>query len=152
LKYFYNPIIVAPINNWNYIGVPFSVSVQIFQTREIIYFITKMEHIKSIERRTGVDVGYHSSNIHPIDRDGCVGPIDYSEAFVGKYGINKTYTFEKVLELAYKMDNKPNIIIKAGENAKWYLKHFQRDKIEDEIEKQKWRDTKRYTMYIIDWE
>ena len=114
--------------------------------------IMKNLNIKNIGRREGVDVGYHSSSIQPIDRDGCVGPIDYSEDFVGKYGINKTYTLEKVLELAYKMDNKPNIIIKAGKNAKWYLKHFQRDKIEDEIEKQKWRDTKRYTMYIIDWE
>ena len=101
-----------------------------------------MEHIKTIERRTGVDVGYHSSNIHPIDREGCVGTN----------GINKSYTFEMVLELAHKMDNKPNIIIKAGKNAKWYLKYFQKDKIEDEIEKQKWRDTSRCTMYIIDWE
>ena len=101
-----------------------------------------MEHIKTIERRTGVDIGYHNSNIHPIDRDGCVGTS----------GINKSYSFEMVLELAYKMNNKPNIIIKPGKNAKWYLKHFQKDKIEDGIEKQKWRDTTRCTMYIIDWE
>ena len=101
-----------------------------------------MEHINTIERRSGVDVGYHSSNIHPIDREGCVGTR----------GINKSFTFEMVLELAYKMDNKPNIIIKAGPNAKWYLKRFQKDKIEDEITKQKWRDTSRCTMYIIDWE
>lgn len=101
-----------------------------------------MEHIKTIERRTGVDIGYHSSNIHPINREGCVGSS----------GIDKSFTFEMVLELAYKMDIKPNIIIKAGKNAKWYLKHFQKDTIEDEIEKQKWRDTSRSTMYIIDWE
>ena len=50
------------------------------------------------------------------------------------------------------MEHKPNIIIKAGKNAKWYLKYFQKDKIEEEIEKQKWRDTIRYTMYVIDWE
>jgi hypothetical protein len=101
-----------------------------------------MEHIKTIQRRTGVDIGYHNSNIHPIDREGCMG----------QRGIDKSYTFEMVLELAYKMDIKPNIIIKAGKNAKWYLKYFQKDTIEDEIEKQKWRDTSRCTMYIIDWE
>ena len=101
-----------------------------------------MEHIKRIEKRSGVDVGYHSSNIQPIDREGCVG----------QSGICKSYTFEMVLELAYKIDNKPNIIIKAGKNAKWYLKYFQTDTIESEIEKQKWRDTSRYTMYIIYWD
>ena len=101
-----------------------------------------MQYIKTIERRTGVDVGYHSSNIHPIDKEGCVGQL----------GIDKSYTFEMVLELAYKMESKPNIIIKAGKNAKWYLKYFQKDTIEDEIRKQKWRDTSRCMMYIIDWE
>lgn len=101
-----------------------------------------MEYIKTIERRVGVDVGYHSSNIHPANKVGCVGTN----------GIDKTFTFEMVLELAYKMDCKPNIIIKAGKNAKWYLKRFQKDTIEEEIEKQKWRDTSRCTMYIIDWE
>ena len=101
-----------------------------------------MEHIKTIERRTGVDVGYHNSDIRPIDGEGCVGTG----------GIDKSFTFEMVLELAYKMEHKPNIIIKAGKNAKWYLKYFQKDKIEEEIEKQKWRDTIRYTMYVIDWE
>lgn len=101
-----------------------------------------MEHIKTIERRKGVDVGYHNSNIHPIDREGCVGSS----------GINKSFTFEMVLDLAYKMDNKPNIIIKAGPNAKWYLKRFKKDAIYDQIEKQKWRDTSRCTMYIIEWD
>jgi hypothetical protein len=101
-----------------------------------------MNHVKKIERRTGVDIGYHSSNIDPIDREGCIG----------KNGINKSFTFEMVLELACKMADKPNIIIKAGKNAKWYLKHSQKDKIEGEIEKQNWRDTSRCTMYIIDWE
>lgn len=99
-----------------------------------------MEHITFIEKRQG-DVGYHSSNIHPEDGYGRVG----------KNGINKSFTFEMVLEIAYKMDNKPNIIIKAGPNAKWYLKHFQKEAIESEIDKQKWRDTSRCLMYIIEW-
>ena len=101
-----------------------------------------MEHIKNVQSRKGVDAGYHSSNLHPENREGCVG----------KNGIDKSYTFEMVLKLAYKMERKPNIIIKPGKNAKWYLKYFQKDTIEDEIEKQKWRDTTRCTMYIIDWE
>ena len=99
-----------------------------------------MEHIKTIERRTGVDVGYHSSNIDPINREGCVG----------RAKIDKSFTFEMVLELAYKMDDKPNIIIKTGPNAKWYLKRFQKDVIEDEINKQNWRNTTNCTMYLIE--
>jgi hypothetical protein len=101
-----------------------------------------MNHVKNVERRNGQDVGYHSSNVHPLDREGCVGSA----------GIDKSFTFEQVLELAYKMESKPNIIIKAGPNAKWYLKSFQKDEIEDAIEKQKWRDTSRCSMYIIEWD
>ena len=56
------------------------------------------------------------------------------------------------MEIAYKMDEKPNIIIKGGKNAKWYLKSFPKDVIEEKIEKQKWRDTRRVTMYIIEWD
>jgi hypothetical protein len=102
-----------------------------------------MEHVNLIKRMQGVDVGYHSSNIDPIDREGCVGAR----------GIDKSYTFEMVLELAYKIEkeNRPNIIIKAGPNAKWYLKRFEKEVIEDEINKQNWRNTKRCTMYIIEW-
>lgn len=101
-----------------------------------------MEHAKNIRIKTGVDIGYHSSNIDPLNREGCVG----------KSGIDKSFTFEMVMELAYKMgNNKPNVIIKAGPNAKWYLKRFPRDIIEDEINKQRWRDTSRCIMYIIDW-
>ena len=101
-----------------------------------------MEYIKRIEKRTGVDVGYGRSTIQPVDGEGCVGA----------YGIDKTFTFEMVLEIAYKMAVRPNIIIKAGPNAKWYLKCFQKDVIEDEITKQSWRDTSRCTMYIIEWD
>ena len=102
-----------------------------------------MDHVKFIEVRKGVDVGYHNSNIDPINREGCVG----------SQGINKSFTLENVLELAYKIDepNRPNIIIKAGPNAKWYLKRFKKEFIEQEIHKQEWRDTSRCIMYIIDW-
>ena len=95
----------------------------------------------TIEKRKGCDVGWHNSNIEPINREGCVG----------KRGINKLYTLEMVMNLAYKMDDKPNIIIKAGKNAKWYMKKIPLNKIDEAVEKQKWRDTSRCTMYIIVW-
>ena len=101
-----------------------------------------MNHVKKIEIRTRQDIGYHIDNLHPLDREECVGSA----------GINKSLTFEQVVELAYKMEPKPNIIIKAGPNAKWYLTRFQKDVIEYEIEKQKWRDTSRCFMYIIEWD
>jgi len=101
-----------------------------------------MEHIMTFQKRIGVDIGYHSSNLHPVDGEGCVG----------KSGIDKSLSLEKVIEIAYKMEDKPNIIIKSGKNAKWYFKSFPKDEIENEINKQNWRDTSRCTMYIIEWD
>jgi hypothetical protein len=101
-----------------------------------------MEFIRNVEKRNGLDVGYHSSNIHPHDREGCVG----------KSGLDKNLTFEEILRIAYKIEERPNIIIKAGKNAKWYLKRCPRELIGSESTKQSWRDTKRCVMYIIDWE
>ena len=103
-----------------------------------------MENIRLLERREGVDAGYHSSNLHPEDKEGCVG----------KCGINKLYKLEQVIDLAYKMEEKPNIIIKAGKNAKWYLKKFPIDVLEEAIQKeQNWRpnSVRRCTMYVIEW-
>jgi hypothetical protein len=101
-----------------------------------------MEHFKSIRKQYGVDVGYHSSNIHPSNGEGCVGAR----------GIDKNYSLVQVIELAYKMEEKPNIIIKAGKNAKWYFKKINLDEIEEKINQQRWRNTKNYTMYVIEWE
>ena len=101
-----------------------------------------MEHFKSIEKIKGCDVGWHSSNIHPIDREGCVGAA----------GIDKSYTLDMVIKLAYKIDDKPNIIIKGGTNAKWYLKKVPPNEINDAIETQKWRDTSKCIMYVIVWD
>ena len=102
-----------------------------------------MEHVKKqIKIREGVDVGYNGSNIQPIDREGCVGAS----------GIDKSYTLDMVMNLAYKMADKPNIIIKGGKKAKWYMKKVPVNKIDEAIEKQKWRDTSRCTMYIIVWD
>ena len=58
----------------------------------------------------------------------------------------------RVIQIASKMQPRPNIIIKAGPRAKWYLKRFSRDDIEEEILKQQWRDTSRCTMWIIEWD
>ena len=91
-----------------------------------------------LEIRLGVDVGYHSSNmVHH----------DYPES---KKGYPKTKTLEEMLELAKDID--ANIIIKAGKNAKWYLKHVPRHALDAEIKKQAWRDTHRATMYIVEFE
>ena len=99
-----------------------------------------MEHIRYMQRRDGVDVGWHNTNLEPLNGVGRVG----------KAGIDKTYTLEQVFHLAYEI--KANVIIKAGKNAKWYLKRFPINEIEDEIRKQQnWRDTSRSTMWIIDW-
>ena len=101
-----------------------------------------MEHVKNFEKRIGCDLGY-GKQIDPKNGEGCVG----------KSGINKSYTLEQVVDLAYRMEEKPNIIIKGGKNAKWYLKKFDPDIIEDEILKlKKWKDTRRTTMYIIVWD
>ena len=100
-----------------------------------------MKNFKRIEKIEGCDVGWHNSNIDPVNREGCIGAG----------GIDKSYTLEMVMDLAYKHPEKPNIIIKAGKNAKWYLKKILPNKINEAIESQKWRDTTRYTMYLIEW-
>ena len=99
----------------------------------------------TIETRYGVDVGFHDSNLHPKTGEGRVG----------KHGLDKTLSLDQIINIAYKMDEKPNIIIKSGPNAKWYLKkcplHLIDTRIE-EVKKQNWRNTSRYIMYIINWD
>ena len=102
-----------------------------------------MEHITFLEKRIGADLGYHESNLRPANDEGCVG----------KSGLDKSLSLEEILEIAYKMNEKPNVIIKAGPRAKWYLKRCPKDLIDAEIEKQRsWRDISRSTMWIIDWD
>jgi hypothetical protein len=102
-----------------------------------------MERVKQFTKRPGCDVGYHSSNLHPTNGEGRVGVC----------GIDKNYTLCQMFELMYNMEEKPNILIKAGKNAKWYIKKFDPSVIEEEIEKQKkWRDISRCIMYIIEWD
>jgi hypothetical protein len=102
-----------------------------------------MEHITFLEKRIGADLGYHESNLRPANDEGCVG----------KCGLDKSLSLEEILEIAYKMNEKPNIIIKAGPRAKWYLKRCPKDSIDAEIEKQRsWRDISCCTMWIIVWD
>lgn len=101
-----------------------------------------MDYIKSMEKRFGVDIGYHQSNLHPKNGEGCIG----------KCGLDKTLSLIQIIEIAHKMEIKPNIIIKGGPNAKWYLKSFPSEQIEEGIQKQQWRDTSRATMWIIEWD
>ena len=101
-----------------------------------------MENIRRIEKRIGVDIGYHKSNLHTVNGVGRVG----------KSGIDKNYTLNQVIELVSEMTPRPNIIVKAGKNAKWYLKRFPINDIDVGIEtQQQWRDTSRATMWIIEW-
>ena len=101
-----------------------------------------MDHIKTFRKINGVDPGYHESVIHPANGEGRVGAR----------GINKSYTREQVFDLAHRMNPKPNIIIKAGPNAKWYFKIVPIQSLVAEIQKQSWRDTSRCVMYVLEWE
>ena len=102
-----------------------------------------MEHFTNIEKRYGVDVCYRKE-LHP-DNDG--------KDRIGKSGFDKKLKLNDILDIAYSMENpRPNIIIKSGKNGKWYLKYCITDKIDEQIEKNKWRDCSRITMYIITWE
>jgi hypothetical protein len=102
-----------------------------------------MEHIRKRSIRTGVQIGWGAKyNMHPENGEGCVG----------KGGIDKSYTLDRVIELAYNMSPRPNIIMKAGPNTKWYLKLFQKEEIDGEIEKAAWAKKVSNVMYIIEWD
>jgi len=101
-----------------------------------------MEHFRNIERRDGVCIGY-KDDLHPEDGRGRVG----------KSGFDKTLRLNNIIDIAYTMENpRPNIIVKGGSNAKWYLKYCEEDKIDQKIEKTKWlKNAKMCTTYIIQW-
>lgn len=100
----------------------------------------KMENLTCYyETRNGVDIGYHESNLEPL----------HGKGRIGKGGIDKNFTLTQMIELAREIN--ANIIVKAGPNAKWYLKRCNIDDIDKTIQKQKWRDTRRAVMYIIHW-
>ncbi len=98
----------------------------------------RMEHIK-IDH---ADLKW-GKNLHPADGEGRVG----------KQGIDATYTLDMVKAIAYRMPEKPNIIIKSGENAKWYIKKCPKDEIAGEIEKMRnsvySENARRSTTYVL---
>jgi len=101
-----------------------------------------MDHVKTFRKINGADAGYHDSVVHPANGEGCVGVR----------GIDKNYTRDQVFALAHSMNPRPNIIVRAGPNAKWYFKIVPIQSLVGEIQKQHWRDTSRCTMYIIEWD
>ena len=99
-----------------------------------------MNNLKKLEKICGVDIGFNNSSLTPVDKKFCIG----------KSGLDKNLNFEQILIYAYEL--KANIIVKAGKNAKWYIKNCNKNQIDIEIKKQKWRDTKRYTMWVLEWD
>ena len=97
-----------------------------------------MENIQKLQKLQGVDV--RRVDLEPLNGMGRIGAS----------GIDKNYSLNQLIELAYGI--KANIIVKAGKNAKWYLKRVPKNEILDDIEKQGYRDTSRYTMWIIEWD
>lgn len=103
-----------------------------------------MDHISLIQKRIGADL-FYGSKYHLYPENG--------EGRIGAEGLDKNLSLTQIIEIAYGICDKPNIIIKAGPNAKWYLKRCPKDLIDEEIEKQRsWRDITRCTMWIIDWD
>jgi len=99
-----------------------------------------MEHAINIRRMTGIDVNYGTQS--------CIN-IDNCPEREGAAGYNKNTTLSRMFELAYQ--TKANIIAKGGPNAKWYLKKINLDTIDEKINKQRWRDTSRITLWVIEW-
>jgi hypothetical protein len=104
-----------------------------------------MEHVRKYEKRNNADLKW-GKELRPVNGEGC-----------GKSnGIDKTYTFDMVKALAYQMPEKPNIIIKSGKKAMWYIKKCATAEIDQEIEKMKnscfWPRARRCTMHIIEWD
>ena len=99
-------------------------------------------HFKYFEIKEGCDVGFNDNIPHP----------DYP--FTSKtVGYPKNLTLNKMLKLA--KDVNANILIKAGKNAKWYIKRYAKEEITERIQKQNtWREgrVKRCTMYYFEWE
>jgi hypothetical protein len=104
-----------------------------------------MDSVTKLYMYPGADVGYHESVIHPED-----GTNDANKR-VGKRGFDKTLTLDDMINIASRMEDPPNIIVKGGKNAKWYLKRIPKEMIEFEINKQRWRSTDNCTMWAVEW-
>ena len=105
-----------------------------------------MNRFSNIVKLRGCDVGGDNTNVQPNNGEGRVG----------KACIDKTFTLERVIDIAYRTPGKPNIIVKAGKNAKWYLKNIEPTLIErmiEETNRSSWhKDVRNRVMYIIEWD
>ena len=63
-----------------------------------------MEHITLMKKRVGADLGYHGTNLCPANDEGCVG----------KSGLDKELSLERILEIAYKMDKNLISLLRLG--------------------------------------
>jgi hypothetical protein len=92
----------------------------------------------------GADLKW-GKNLHPADGEGRVGAA----------GFNKANTLEMMKAIAHGMPGKPNIIVKAGKNAKWYIKTCPPDEILAEIEKlrnsARGGNMHRATLYVLSY-
>lgn len=98
-------------------------------------------------------VVYPGQDVH-IRRD--IRPLDCRHCPNGNCGINKLYTFEQVIQVMceFPIEKRPNVAVKAGKKAMWYLKKCPEEEIEVEQEKARRSgnaNLKRCTMFVITW-
>ena len=101
------------------------------------------ELLTKMVRREGSDLGHL---IYPAD-----GSKD-AEKRDGARGFLKTLTLGEMIGIASRMEERPNIIVKAGLNAKWYLKSFPKERIDEEFENNRTREgVKNCTLWVWEW-
>lgn len=101
-----------------------------------------MENFSSVKKFNNKDIGSSASNVYPEDKN--IYPKN-GKGRVGKEGIDKNYTLPEIIEIAFKMRIKPNIIVKTGNNGKWYLKKFTNKEIQNKIR------SGNSTLWVIEW-
>ena len=94
-----------------------------------------MNFVKKYQQICGADIQHKTGDIEPHNGEGRIGMS----------GIDKYLPIEVIIRIAHKTIcdpncGNPNVIIKAGKNAKWYLKHCDAAKLPQEITK--WRASK----------
>ena len=101
------------------------------------------ELVTKLEKRIGVTVGFKNTSSYDA--------LEY-EGRVGKHGFDANLRLDTMMEIASRMENRPNIIVKGGIHAKWYLHLVPSEKIDAAIDKQRWRNNSfNSTMWIIEW-
>lgn len=101
-----------------------------------------MEHISSLTRKLSADVGFRGKE-----------DINIEHPFrVGASGYDKNLNLSQIVEIAYSINPKPNIIVKPGPNRKWYIKNIPYNEIEESISHANTRrNNEKSTLWIISW-